>query len=92
LKPFHFKKFSINQSKDVFRVGTDGVLLGAMCSAENAKNILEVGTGTGLISLMIAQRNPKANILALFLSVAKIINFGQTKKKISSLLLKFKTL
>lgn len=65
MKPFHFKKFSINQSKDVFRVGTDGVLLGAMCSVENATNILEVGTGTGLISLMIAQRNPKANILAI---------------------------
>ena len=39
--------------------------MGAMCSAENATNILEVGTGTGLISLMIAQRNPKANILAI---------------------------
>ncbi len=65
MKPFHFQKFSINQSKDVFRVGTDGVLLGAMCSVENGKSILEVGTGTGLISLMIAQRNPKSNILAI---------------------------
>ena len=46
-------------------MGTDGVLLGAMCSVENAKNILEVGAGTGLVSLMLAQRNSNAEILAI---------------------------
>lgn len=64
MKPFRFQQFSIQQSKDVFRVGTDGVLLGAMCTT-NAGKILEVGTGTGLISLMLAQRNLQSNILAL---------------------------
>ncbi|MBF8458259.1 methyltransferase [Kaistella sp. G5-32] len=65
MKPFQFKNFSINQSKKVFRVGTDGVLLGALSSVKNVERILEVGTGTGLISLMLAQRNPDAQILAL---------------------------
>lgn len=65
MKPFHFQKFTVNQSENVFRVGTDAVLLGACCSAENSKRILEIGCGTGIISLMVAQRNPKANILAI---------------------------
>ena len=65
MKPFRFQQFSIQQSKDVFRVGTDGVLLGAMCNVTNAKKILEIGTGTGLISLMLAQRNVSAKISAI---------------------------
>lgn len=62
MKPFHFKQFSIQQSETVFRVGTDGVLLGASATVDKAQNILEVGTGTGLISLMLAQRNSTALI------------------------------
>ena len=65
MKPFRFQQFSIQQSKDVFRIGTDGVLLGAMCNVKNAKKILEIGTGTGLISLMLAQRNVSAKISAI---------------------------
>ena len=65
MKTFHFKNFTINQSSKVFRVGTYGVLLGASTTVENAANILEIGTGTGLISLMMAQRNPNATITAL---------------------------
>lgn len=65
MKPFTFKQFEIQQSKDVFRVGTDGVLLGALANIDNAFNVLEIGTGTGLISLMLAQRNPKAEFLGI---------------------------
>ena len=65
MKPFCFQKFTINQSQDVFRVGTDGVLLGALCSVFGAEDVLEVGTGTGLISLMLAQRNSSAKIEAI---------------------------
>lgn len=65
MKPFRFQQFSIQQSKDVFRVGTDVVLLGAMCTVVNAKKILEIGTGTGLISLMLQQRNVSAKISAI---------------------------
>ncbi|BAP33563.1 methyltransferase [Chryseobacterium sp. StRB126] len=65
MKPFTFKQFKIQQSKNVFRVGTDGVLLGALADAESAFHVLEVGTGTGLISLMLAQRNQQADFLGL---------------------------
>ena len=65
MKPFRFQKFEIQQSKNVFRVGTDGVLLGALCDVSNAGKVLEIGSGTGLISLMIAQRNSFSDILAL---------------------------
>ena len=68
MKPFRFQKFDIIQHENVFRVGTDGVLLGALCQVENAQKILEVGTGTGLISLMLAQRNANAEITALDLN------------------------
>ena len=65
MKPFIFKQFKIRQSADVFRVGTDGVLLGALANINDAVKVLEVGTGTGLISLMLAQRNPQAEFLGL---------------------------
>lgn len=65
MKPFQFQKFVIQQHQDVFRVGTDGVLLGVFCNVSRSKNVLEVGTGTGLISLMLAQRNVFADILAI---------------------------
>ncbi|WP_347217744.1 methyltransferase [Chryseobacterium sp.] len=65
MKPFTFKQFQIQQSKDVFRVGTDGVLLGALADVNFAFHVLEVGTGTGLISLMLAQRNLQTDFLGL---------------------------
>ena len=65
MKPFQFKQFTIQQSTTVFRVGTDGVVLGAAASVNHANKVLEVGTGTGLISLMIAQRNYNAEISAI---------------------------
>ena len=65
MKPFQFQKFTIQQDENVFRVGTDGVLLGAFCDVSEKGNVLEIGTGTGLISLMIAQRNTFAKILAI---------------------------
>ena len=64
MKPFRFQQFEIHQSSDVFRVGTDAVLIGVLSNVVNAKQILEVGTGTGIISLMLAQRN--ANIKITF--------------------------
>jgi tRNA1Val (adenine37-N6)-methyltransferase len=53
---FNFKQFTINQEGSAFKVGTDGVLLGAYANLEGAESVLDVGAGTGLISLMIAQR------------------------------------
>lgn len=63
--PFHFKQFSIVQEHTPMKVGTDGVLLGAWLNADGAQSILDIGTGTGLIALMLAQRFPKAKITAI---------------------------
>jgi len=58
MKPFKFKEFNILQDKTAMKVGTDGVLLGAWVEIDkNAKSILDIGTGTGLIALQIAQRS-----------------------------------
>lgn len=62
---FKFKEFSIVQSKSAMKVGTDGVLLGSWVNCLNAKKILDIGAGTGLISLMLAQRNNECNITAV---------------------------
>ncbi|WP_027381152.1 tRNA1(Val) (adenine(37)-N6)-methyltransferase [Chryseobacterium daeguense] len=80
MKPFTFRQFQIQQSKNVFRVGTDGVLLGALANVDNACKVLEVGTGTGLISLMLAQRNANAQFLGIDINEEAVhltkINFG----------------
>lgn len=54
---FEFKKFRVEQKSSAMKVGTDGVLLGSWTPVENACRILDVGTGTGLIALMLAQRS-----------------------------------
>lgn len=62
---FRFKKFDIIHENSAMKVGTDGVLLGAWADYPNPKTILDIGTGTGLIALMLAQRFNKAVITAL---------------------------
>ena len=54
---FHFKKFSITQERCAMKVGTDAVLLGSWTNLNSAKTILDVGTGTGIIALMLAQKS-----------------------------------
>ena len=61
---FQFKQFSIRQDRCAMKVGTDGVLLGAWGCVEG-RRILDIGTGTGLIALMAAQRNPEATVLGI---------------------------
>ena len=62
---FRFKQFAVAQDQTAMKVGTDGVLLGAWADLKMARNILDVGTGTGLIALMCAQRQPLAHIDAI---------------------------
>lgn len=64
---FEFRQFRIEQPGGVFRVGTDGVLLGAWAGASirSPMRLLDVGTGTGLIAIMLAQRFPDARITAI---------------------------
>ncbi|MCL1688258.1 tRNA (adenine-N(6)-)-methyltransferase [Elizabethkingia anophelis] len=77
MKPFVFKRFEILQDKEVFRVGTDGVVLGALCNGEGAVRALEVGCGTGLISLMLAQRFSSAVFDALDINTKAVEIAGQ---------------
>jgi tRNA1Val (adenine37-N6)-methyltransferase len=81
-----FQNFLLHgKHKAAMKVGTDGVLLGAWASVDSAKNILDVGTGTGVIALMLAQRNAEATIDALEIdegaSEQSTFNFNQTDWK-----------
>jgi tRNA1Val (adenine37-N6)-methyltransferase len=63
---FTFKKFSIEQNRCAMKIGTDGVLLGAWVPLEqNPFSVLDIGTGTGIIALMLAQRSAAQQIDAL---------------------------
>lgn len=66
MSKFQFKQFSIEQDRCAMKIGTDGVLLGAWTPIENNPyNILDIGTGTGIIALMLAQRSAAQQIDAL---------------------------
>ena len=63
---FQFKQFAVNQDQCAMKIGTDGVLLGAWAPIDTRPNsILDIGTGTGIIALMLAQRCDSQQIDAL---------------------------
>jgi tRNA1Val (adenine37-N6)-methyltransferase len=62
---FQFKQFKVNQDKSAMKVCTDACVFGACAEVENAEKILDIGAGTGLLSLMAAQRNQSAKISAV---------------------------
>lgn len=80
---FHFKQFSINQKNCAMKVNTDGVLLAVLCNSFKPSRILDIGTGTGLISLMLAQRFDHAKIDAVEIDESAAatagMNFGNSK-------------
>jgi len=62
---FRFKKFDVRHEQSAMKVGTDGVLLGAWADVSNCRHILDIGAGTGLIAMMLAQRAIDATIVAV---------------------------
>lgn len=60
---FRFKQFVVHQDRCAMKVGTDGVLLGAWADCNQAQHILDIGTGTGLIALMLAQRTNNSALI-----------------------------
>lgn len=62
---FRFKQFQVNQENCGMKINTDGVLLGAWCDVNNALNALDIGTGSGVIALMLAQRSNVAEIVGV---------------------------
>ena len=69
---FAFKQFTIRHDRCAMKVGTDGVLLGAWTDLSHSRRILDIGTGTGLIALMLAQRCMDARITAIDLDSAAV--------------------
>jgi len=81
--PFQFKQFKIHQDQAAMKVGTDGVLLGAWTQISDTVNsILDIGSGTGLISLMMAQRSYVENIDAVELNEELIFKLLRILNKV----------
>lgn len=71
---FTFKQFHIADSRCAMKVGTDGVLLGAWADVSQAHHVLDIGCGSGLISLMAAQRQPEAHVTAIELDASAVLD------------------
>lgn len=89
-KVFYFKQFHVYHDRCAMKVGTDGVLLGAWCNIDGRKKILDIGTGTGLIALMLAQRSEDDSLIdAIEIDEVAAIQAGENvvdspwKKKIN---------
>jgi tRNA1Val (adenine37-N6)-methyltransferase len=94
---FSLKQFTIHHDRCAMKVGTDGVLLGTWTDIRHSRRILDIGTGTGLISLMLAQRQADATITAIDID-AEAVNQAQEniqdspwKERITAVLQDLKT-
>ena len=77
---FNFKQFKI-QHEQSFKVGTDGVLLGTWVAVSNKKSILDIGSGSGLIPLVLAQRAKHAKIIGVEIDEASFQESSQNVSK-----------
>lgn len=78
---FSFKQFTVYHNRCAMKVGTDGVLLGAWTDLSQSHRILDIGTGTGLIALMLAQRTAEAKITAIDIDTEAV---NQARENVSS--------
>lgn len=73
-KPFQFKQFSVAHDRCGMKVGTDSIILGSWCQTQQAKRILDIGTGSGVLALMLAQKsNADANITAIEIDAEAVL-------------------
>lgn len=73
---FKFKYFEVCHQRSSMKIGVDGVLIGAWATSEG-RNILDVGTGCGIIALMMAQRNQDAEIMAIDIDAPSVDEAGE---------------
>ncbi len=78
---FEFKQFKIHQDKTAMKVGTDGVLIGAWTELPSTGKVLDIGTGTGLLALMVAQRNSELVIHAIEIDESATVQALQNVKE-----------
>jgi tRNA1Val (adenine37-N6)-methyltransferase len=71
---FKFKHFQIQQDHAALKVGTDSMLLGSLCRWDNPKRLLDIGTGTGVLALMCAQRFALDEIIGLEISEPAVVD------------------
>lgn len=71
---FQFKHFQIQQKHAALKVGTDSMVLGSLCHWDNPKRLLDIGTGTGVLSLMSAQRFAFREIIGLEISEQAVLD------------------
>ncbi|NNK90769.1 MAG: methyltransferase, partial [Saprospiraceae bacterium] len=92
---FKFKHFSLRNSNAAFKVNTDGVLLAAWTTLEKGKSCLDIGTGSGVIALILSHRYPTINFSAIDIDPTSyneaIYNFRLNQKPIKCLLDDFKS-
>jgi tRNA1Val (adenine37-N6)-methyltransferase len=81
---FKFKDFEVHQADTVFKIGTDAMLLGAFINATNPKYILDIGSGTGVLSLFCAHKFPTAKIVGVDVNpnAAALCNFNFELNKV----------
>lgn len=77
---FQFKQFTVKQDKCAMKIGTDAIILGAWTNCSDSKSILDIGTGTGVIALIMAQKS-EANVYAIDIEEQAII---QAKENIQN--------
>lgn len=78
---FDFKKFRVYHDRCAQKVGTDGVVLGAWVNIEGARRILDIGTGSGLIALMVAQREEDATVYGVDIDESAV---GQARENVAA--------
>lgn len=74
---FQFKEFTVHQDNCPMKINTDGVLLGALADVDSKSRICDIGTGTGVISLMLAQRNQESLIDAVDIDIQASLTASQ---------------